>query len=318
MKYSNKLSRTRLKASCVAIGSFDGVHYGHQVLIKRMMESAHKHNVPSVVINFYPQPIVVFKKLKRDFYISTLEERIDLIEKLGVDHMITIPFTEKLGEMSAERFLRKLKRRLGLKELWVGEDFALGRERDADVHHIREIGRNLGFETHAIERVRIGGADISSTVIRELLRVGYLEGAEEFLGRPFKIYGPVIHGAARGRTLGYPTANVAISPLRVALRMGVYWTRFTVDGVTYPAATSVGTNPTFIHLENPPISIETYIIDFDGDIYDKMVSIEFKKYLRDQIFFHSLENMIDQLAEDVEVVRGLEEYVNSGAANLLT
>lgn len=220
MKYSNKLSRSRFKASCVAIGSFDGVHYGHQVLINRMLESAKALNVPSVVINFYPQPIVVFKNLQRDFYISTLKERIDQIAELGVDYMITIPFTEKLGEMSAEKFLRRLKRRLGMKELWVGEDFALGRDRDADVNHIREIGEKFGFELNAIKRVRQGGADVSSSVIRELLRVGYLEGAEEFLGRPFTIYGPVIHGAARGRTLGYPTANVAISPLRVALRMG--------------------------------------------------------------------------------------------------
>lgn len=318
MKHSNKLSRCRLKASCVAIGSFDGVHLGHQALIHQMMESAQAHNVPSVVINFFPQPIVVFKKLKRDFYITGLEERIELIEQLGVDHMITIPFTEKLGEMSAERFLKKLKRRLGMVELWVGEDFAIGRDRIAGTDEVREIGNQLGFRLNVIERVRLGGADISSSVIRELLRVGYLEGVEEFLGRPFVIHGPVIHGAARGRTLGYPTANVAFDPLRVALRMGVYWTHFSVDGVTYPAATSVGTNPTFIHLENPPISIETYIIDFDQDIYDKMVSIEFKKFLRDQIFFHSLENMVDQLAEDVEVVRGLEQYVNSGAANLLT
>lgn len=318
MKHSQKLSQCRLKASCVAIGSFDGVHIGHQVLINRMLESARAHDLPSVVINFFPQPIVVFQNRKRDFYISGLDERVELIEKLGVDHMITIPFTEKLGEMSARNFLRRLKRHLGMVELWVGEDFAIGLDRIAGVEDIRQIGEDLGFTLNAIERVRLGGADISSTVIRELLRVGYLEGAEEFLGRPFTIRGPVIHGAARGRTLGYPTANVAIDPLRVALRMGVYWTRFTVDGVTYPAATSVGTNPTFIHLENPPISIETYLIDFDGNIYDKMVSIEFKKFLRDQIFFHSLENMIEQLTEDVEVVRGLEQYVNSGAANLLT
>jgi riboflavin kinase/FMN adenylyltransferase len=318
MNYSNKLSRCHLKASCIAIGSFDGVHLGHQALIEQMKASASAHGVPSVVVNFYPQPIVILKKLKRDFYITELEERIDLISQLGVDHMVTIPFTEKLGDMTAYKFLRKLKRRLGVKEIWVGEDFALGRDRDADVEHIREIGRELDFDVFAIDRVRLGGADISSSIIRDILRVGYLEGAEQFLGRPFTIYGPVIHGAARGRTLGYPTANVAIDPLRVALRMGVYWTRFTVDGVTYPAATSVGTNPTFIHLENPPISIETYLIDFDGDIYDKMVQIEFKKFLRDQIFFHSLENMVDQLAEDVEVVRGMEQYVNSGAANLLT
>ena len=318
MIFSRELSCCQLPASCIAIGSFDGVHLGHQVLIREMIASARAQGISSVVINFYPQPIVVFRQLERDFYISEIEERKTLIEDLGTDYLITIPFTRELGQMSADEFLEQLKDSFGMKELWVGEDFALGKGRSGDVPYIKNLGEKMNFNVYAIERVRLNGEDISSSAIREALRDGDMIRAGQLLGRPFMIRGPVIHGAKRGRTIGYPTANVAVDPLRIALREGVYWTRLTVDGVTYPAATSVGTNPTFVHLENPPVSVETYILDFDEDIYDKMVQIEFRAFIRDQVVYNSVEALISQIAHDVEVVRGFEQDVNAKTANLLT
>jgi len=318
MIFSRDISCCQTGAACVAIGSFDGVHLGHQALIRAMVESAKALHVPSVVINFYPQPIVVLKQIERDFYITELEERKTLIGDLGVDYLITLPFTLALAQTSAFDFLRDLHQRFGMRELWVGEDFALGKGRSGDVTRLREIGAELGFQLFAIPHVRVGAEVVSSSLIRAALRAGDLVRAERFLGRPFIIKGTVIHGARRGHEIGYPTANVAMDAMRVALREGVYWTRFTVDGVEHTGATSVGTNPTFVHLPNPPISVETYILDFDEYIYDKMVQIEFRQFLRDQVVYSSVESLVEQIAKDVAEVRGYERNDSTRPANLLT
>lgn len=318
MIFSQDISCCQTSTACVAIGSFDGVHLGHQALIRAMVASARSQNIPSVVINFYPQPIVVFKQLMRDFYITELEERKTLIGYLGADYLITLPFTLALAQMSAFDFLKDLHERFGMRELWVGEDFALGKGRSGDVPRMREIGTELGFQLFAIPHVRVGDEVVSSSLIREALRAGDLARAERFLGRPFIIKGIVIHGARRGHEIGFPTANVAMDPLRVALREGVYWTRFTVDGVEYAGATSVGTNPTFVHLPNPPVSIETYILDFDEDIYDKMVQIEFRQFLREQVVYSSVDALVEQITKDVAEVRGYERNDSTRPANLLT
>lgn len=318
MIFSNDISCCQTSAACVAIGSFDGVHLGHQALIRAMEASASAQRIPSVVINFYPQPIVVFKQLTRDFYITELEERKTLISDLGVDYLITLPFTMDLAQTSAFDFLKDLHDRFGMRELWVGEDFALGKGRSGDVRRLREIGEELGFQLFAIPHVRVDDEVVSSSLIREALRAGDLARAERFLGRPFIFKGIVIHGARRGHEIGYPTANIAMDPMRVALREGVYWTRFTVNGVEYTGATSVGTKPTFVHRSNPPVSVETYILDFDQDIYDKMVQIEFRQFLRDQVVYSSVEALVEQIAKDVAAVRGYERNDSTRPANLLT
>jgi riboflavin kinase/FMN adenylyltransferase len=172
---------------------------------------------------------------------------------------------------------------------------------------MQEIGKTLGFEVHVIEGVKLEGEIISSSKIRQALRDGNLLAAEKMLGRNVRLIGPVVHGAHRGRTIGYPTANLEVDALQVYLRKGVYWSHLTLDGVVYPALTNVGTNPTFVHSENPPISIETYILDFDANIYDKIVKIEFLQFIRDEQTFASIAELVEQIGRDVELVRGCEE-----------
>ncbi|NSW53396.1 MAG: bifunctional riboflavin kinase/FAD synthetase [Anaerolineae bacterium] len=311
MIVSRELTCCNLPAACIAIGSFDGVHIGHQSLIRQMVDSAHTRGVPAVVVTFYPQPVVLFKNLKSNFYISSLEERRDLIEELGADYLLTLPFTYELAAVSADDFLKMLKEQLGMLELWVGEEFTLGKGREGTVERITQIGAARGFAVHAIERVQLDGEIVSSSRIRDALREGDLLNAERMLGRVFRLEGPVVHGAHRGRTIGFPTANMDIDPLRVKLQEGVYWTRLILDGISYPAVTSVGTNPTFVHTEHPPVTVETFILDFDRDIYDKIVQVEFRRYLRGQVTYTSVAGLVEQIRMDVNQVRGYEQNVQA-------
>ena len=306
MIFSRELSFCNLEASSIAIGSFDGVHLGHKTLIRKMIASAHANGFNSMVLNFYPQPVVVFRNLQSDYYITNMEERRVLIEELEPDYLVTLPFTKELATVTAEDFLAELVKRFGMKELWVGKDFALGKGREGTVERSREIGEELGFEVHAIEPIALNDEVISSSKIRQALRAGDLISAEKMLGRRIRLTGPVVHGAHRGRTIGYPTANLEVDSLQVYLRKGVYWSHLTLDGTVYPAVTSVGTNPTFVHTENPPISIETYILDFDQYIYDKIVKIEFLQFIRDEQSFTSVSELVEQIDRDVELVRGFE------------
>lgn len=242
MIFARELDCCPLPASCIAIGSFDGVHIGHQSLIRQMTSNARALGVPPVVVTFYPQPVVLFRNIKNDFYISTLPDRRSLIESLGVQAMVTLPFTRELAQVSAFEFLKQLHQHFGMLHLWVGEEFTLGSNREGTVERITEIGSQLGFTVHAIERVTLDGEIVSSGRIRDALRAGDLPLAERMLGRTFTMQGMVVHGAHRGRTIGYPTANLQVDPLLVHLRKGVYQTTLTLEGVPYPSITSVGTN----------------------------------------------------------------------------
>jgi riboflavin kinase/FMN adenylyltransferase len=278
-----------------------------------MVNSARLRGVPAMVVTFYPQPVVLFKKITRNFTISSLQDRIALMETLGVDHLLTIPFTFELASVSAADFLKTLKTRFGMIELWVGEEFTLGKDREGTVERITAIGEALDFSVHAIERVQLDGEIVSSSRIRAALREGDLFNAERMLGRRFQLDGPVVHGAHRGRTIGFPTANMEVDPLRVQLRKGVYWTHLHLNGVSYPSVTSVGTNPTFIHESNPPVTVETFILDFDQDIYDKIVQVEFLQYMRGEVSYPSADALVAQIQMDVDLVRGYEENVQAAS-----
>ncbi|MCD6476265.1 MAG: bifunctional riboflavin kinase/FAD synthetase [Anaerolineaceae bacterium] len=306
MIFFRELTSCNLEASSIAIGSFDGVHLGHRALINQMVKSAKAQKIASLVINFFPQPVVVLNNLKSDYYITNIEERRVLIEELDTDYLLTLPFTYELASLTAEEFLTQLHTRFGMQEIWLGEEFKLGRDCVRSVSEIRGIGEKLGFVVHMIGRVKLGDEIISSSKIRQALRDGELITAEKMLGRRIRLISPVVHGAHRGRTIGYPTANLEVDSSQVYLHKGVYWTSLTLEGIEYPSITSVGTNPTFVQIENPPISVETHILDFDEDIYDKIVKIEFLQFIRDEKTFNSVPELVKQIDRDVEIVRGLE------------
>ncbi|MBN2047055.1 MAG: riboflavin biosynthesis protein RibF [Anaerolineaceae bacterium] len=308
MNFSRDFSCCHLDAAWVAIGAFDGMHLGHQFLLRGMVKGAHDLGLPAVVINFYPQPTVVFRSLESDFYLTDLETRKSLIESMGVDYLITIPFTREFGQTTAEDFMRQVKDRLNVRSLWVGSDFVLGRNREGNVARLRQIGAMLNFHVEEVLPVEQAGEVISSSVIRDALRVGDIAKANRMLGRAFTLRGPVIHGAERGRTIGYPTANLGVDPLTIHLRHGVYRTHVELEGVSYSGVTNVGVNPTFVHAKNPPLSVETFILDFNQMIYDKILVVKFIQFMRSEVSFGSVDALVEAISADVDAVRGFENH----------
>lgn len=290
------------EARVVTIGTFDGVHRGHQKLIERTRERAAALGARSTVVTFEPVPASVLRPDKFAGRICTAGRKLTLLESLGPDEIVVIEFDRTLAAKSPEEFLTELKQRTGLIELWVGEGFALGRNRAGDVARIREIGQQLGFVTVAMPRVLDGTEIISSSSIRRAIEAGNVAFAAESLGRPFQVSGEVIHGAHLGREIGFPTANFFPPEGLVQLGDGIFVSLATLAGETTPrpAMTYVGTRPT---INSGVRQIETHFLDFDGDLYGQTIEVAMLEKLRDDCQFPNLDAMIDQLAIDEQHTR---------------
>lgn len=290
------------EARVVTIGTFDGVHRGHQKLIERTRERAVALGARSTVVTFEPVPASVLRPDKFAGRICTAGRKLTLLESLGPDEIVVIEFDRTLAAKSPEEFLTELKQRTGLIELWVGEGFALGRNRAGDVARIREIGQQLGFVTVAMPRVLDGTEIISSSSIRRAIEAGNVAFAAESLGRPFQVSGEVIHGAHLGREIGFPTANFFPPEGLVQLGDGIFVSLATLAGETTPrpAMTYVGTRPT---INSGVRQIETHFLDFDGDLYGQTIEVAMLEKLRDDCQFPNLDAMIDQLAIDEQHTR---------------
>lgn len=290
------------EARVVTIGTFDGVHRGHQKLIERTRERAVALGARSTVVTFEPVPASVLRPDKFAGRICTAGRKLTLLESLGPDEIVVIEFDRALAAKSPEEFLTELKQRTGLIELWVGEGFALGRDRAGDVARIREIGQQLGFVTVAMPRVLDGTEIISSSSIRRAIEAGNVAFAAESLGRPFQVSGEVIHGAHLGREIGFPTANFFPPEGLVQLGDGIFVSLATLAGETTPrpAMTYVGTRPT---INSGVRQIETHFLDFDGDLYGQTIEVAMLEKLRDDCQFPNLDAMIDQLAIDEQHTR---------------
>lgn len=290
------------EARVVTIGTFDGVHRGHQKLIERTRERAVALGARSTVVTFEPVPASVLRPDKFAGRICTAGRKLTLLESLGPDEIVVIEFDRALAAKSPEEFLTELKQRTGLIELWVGEGFALGRNRAGDVARIREIGQQLGFVTVAMPRVLDGTEIISSSSIRRAIEAGNVAFAAESLGRPFQVSGEVIHGAHLGREIGFPTANFFPPEGLVQLGDGIFVSLATLAGETTPrpAMTYVGTRPT---INSGVRQIETHFLDFDRDLYGQTIEVAMLEKLRDDCQFPNLDAMIDQLAIDEQHTR---------------
>lgn len=290
------------EARVVTIGTFDGVHRGHQKLIERTRERAAALGARSTVVTFEPVPASVLRPDKFAGRICTAGRKLTLLESLGPDEIVVIEFDRALAAKSPEEFLTELKQRTGLIELWVGEGFALGRNRAGDVARIREIGQQLGFVTVAMPRVLDGTEIISSSSIRRAIEAGNVAFAAESLGRPFQVSGEVIHGAHLGREIGFPTANFFPPEGLVQLGDGIFVSLATLAGETTPrpAMTYVGTRPT---INSGVRQIETHFLDFDRDLYGQTIEVAMLEKLRDDCQFPNLDAMIDQLAIDEQHTR---------------
>ena len=286
--------------SVVTIGVFDGVHKGHQYLIRQLVEAAHSTNRLAVVLTFFPHPDIVLRGLKGRYYLTTAEQKADLLMGLGVDCVVTQPFNETTRQIRAADFVDQLIKHLQLRALWVGSDFAMGYKREGNVPFLTQQGVDKGFSLEVIDLLANTGGIISSTKIREALQAGDVTQAREWLGRGYEVVGEVVRGAQRGRELGFPTANLAVWEEQIIPVNGIYAGWATVGGERFMAATSVGVRPTF---DEQDITVEPYLLDFDRDIYGQQLTLSFETRLRDELRFNGIEALIEQIQADVETSR---------------
>ncbi len=290
----------------VTVGAYDGVHLGHRRLIAAVREQAEQAGAASAVVTFDKHPASVVRPDSAPALLTDLDQKLELLATTGVDCSVVVHFDEARAHESAEDFVQSvLVDCLAVRQVVVGHDFHFGHNRAGDVALLVRMGEKLGFEVEGVELfgVRDGDAAVSSTRVRRLLSVGDVAGAAALLGRDHEVRGVVVHGDARGRELGYPTANVAV-PAEIALPAdGVYRGWFQGDdGARRPAALSLGRRPTF-YVDADLSLLEAHLLDFDGDLYDQHARVGFGARLRGQMRFDSVDDLIAQMGRDVEATR---------------
>lgn len=292
--------------SVVTIGNFDGVHSGHRVLLRAVVDLARDTGRSAVAVTFEPHPLAVLQPERAPLAISTLADRLDVLEEIGLDAVVVLAFTLELAAMSPRDFVRDVfVRGLHARAVVVGRDTRFGARNAGDVDTLRELGKEFGFEVRVQQDVGDDGR-YSSTRVRTDLRAGDVTTAARILGRPHSVTGMVVHGAQRGRELGYPTANLAQDATGFVPADGVYagWlVRTERGGERLPAAISVGTNPTF---DGTQRTVEAYVLDrTDLDLYDEVVTVAFTQRLRGNVRFESVDELIVQMGRDVQQARRL-------------
>jgi riboflavin kinase/FMN adenylyltransferase len=300
------LENIHLQRTWLTIGSFDGVHLGHQAILERIVAGARRGGNRSVVLTFHPHPAVILGKRQGAFYLTSPEEKAEYLDEKGVDCLITHPFNRQVASLSAREFVSRLHGHLGFTRLCVGNDFALGRNREGNIPALKLLGDELGFEVEVMPAVTLDQKVVSSSWVRNALAEGDLATVERLLGRPFRVSGEVIHGDGRGKSLGFPTANMEIWEEHALPMSGVYacWAR--IEGEEYPAVTNVGFRPTF---ENQPTrpQVETHLLDFDQNLYHRRISLSFLTFLRGEQRFASVQDLVDQVQKDIQRARTILE-----------
>ncbi len=285
--------------TAVSVGNFDGVHLGHKFLIERLKEEAQKRELKTVILSFYPHPLKVLAPKQLPCELTNLEEKIDMLETLGIDYAIFLRFDEKFSLMKAEDFVRYiLYNRLNTKFLLVGYDWRFGYRREGEIELARELGEKLGFEVSSVEPFRLNDHIVSSTLIRRLLHSGRLEEARVYLGRSYWVRRKVIKGDGRGTIIGIPTANLEGTE-NLCLKEGVY---AVIVEDNFLGVANYGYRPTFNGRKKV---LEVHLLDFKGDIRGKKVKVEFVKFLREEIKFNSVEELKKQVKQDIELARSV-------------
>jgi riboflavin kinase/FMN adenylyltransferase len=298
MQHYWSLDGVALQDAWLTIGSFDGVHLGHQAILRQLTAGAHAESAPAVVLTFHPHPAVVLRNRRGPFYLSTPEERAALLSEMGVDVVITHPFNRDIAALTAWEFMSRLQRHLGLKRLCIGHDFALGRGREGDFAALERLGLEFGYTVNSLVAVERDGQVISSSMIRAALAEGDVAGANRMLGRPYQVRGIVIHGDGRGRTIGIPTANLEIWAERALPKVGVYACLAYVDGRKWKAVTNVGYRPTFDGQMFEPL-VETHLLGYDQDLYTREIVLSFVERLRDEKRFAGVQELVEQIRRDI-------------------
>ena len=285
------------KNTLLTIGVFDGVHLGHKYLISKLKKSAEQENLLSVVVTFRQHPLEVLAPETVLPYLTNCEEKVELLKAEGVDIVVPLTFTHELAGLTAREFTQLLKKHLRMRGLVVGPDFTLGKNREGTISVLRELGREMDFNIVMIAAMNFFGEVISSTAIRKYLQEGDLKNVSKLLGRTFSLHGTVVRGDGRGRTLGFPTANLEVDSVQSLLPEGVYATWIHIGDETYPSVTNIGKRPTFGSNDR---TVETYVIDFSGDLYDRELKIDIVDLLRGETKFNNTDELKQQILDDIE------------------
>jgi len=302
MKTFNHLDQINepFKHAVITIGNFDGVHIGHQALFHEAIEKAEAIDGTSVAMTFEPHPLRVMRQNNHPPLITLYEQKSELIERTGIDVLICVPFTLEFAALSAEQFVRDLLvRKIGMKAIVVGQDYSFGKNRQGDLDLLKSFGPEYGFEVIVagwIKSARALAERISSTRIRQLVTDGRMERAEKMLGRNYQIRGKVVTGRDRGgKVLGIPTANINLHD-ELCPKTGIYAVTVECEGQQHRGVANIGYSPTF---EDHEFTVEVHILDFNANIYDKKIRVNFIKRIRDEIKFANISELIDQIKIDI-------------------
>ena len=307
-QYQSASTYNNDRPSVVTIGTFDGVHVGHKAILNRLVSTAKKEGLESVLLTFFPHPRMVLQTDSNIKLINTLSEKKELLEEIGLDHLVIHPFTHAFSRLTALEYVRDiLVNKLHAKKIIIGYDHRFGRNRNANIDDLREYGKTYGFEVLEISAQELDDVAISSTKIRNALKAGDIETANNYLGYPFMVSGNVVKGKALGRTMQYPTANLQLDETyKLIPKNGVYIVRSIIDDKVVFGITSIGTNPTVGGTQK---TIETFFLDLDKDLYGKKLKIEFLSHVRDEETFESLEELKDAIQNDETIAREfLKQY----------
>lgn len=283
----------------LTVGTFDGVHAGHRAIIDTVVDKANERNARSVLVTFDPHPRNIINPGDDGIkLLTTLQERCEILEELGIDRMIVIPFDRDFSLLSSEEFIRDvIHKQIGVSEFVIGYDHHFGRNREGTIETIEKLGKELNFDSYVVSKREVGEKTVSSTAIRKAISLdGNVEEAAEFLQRPYRLNGTVVHGDKRGKEIGFPTANIKPEHInKIIPKDGVYAVKVRINGEWFEGMMNIGTRPTF---DGTKQTLEVNLFEFDQDVYGKEVQVRFYKRIRDEKKFDGKEELVRQLEND--------------------
>ena len=300
----NLKNYTEKTAKVLSLGMFDGVHLGHVSIINQLKEIAQKYDLETAILTFWPHPRKVFNPNDELHLLNTLEEKIALLEKAGIEVVFLQEFDENFRNLTGEEFIEQiLVEKLNVKHVIIGYDHVFGKNKSGNFDLLQQLSEKLGYNVAQLKAVKEGDFNISSTKIRNCLGNGNIIGANKMLGYHYSVSGKVVDGKKLGRTIGYPTANLEINELKLLPKKGAYIVEVSVKNKFYKGMLSIGTNPT---VNGEKLTVEVYILDFNEDIYGEEITVKFRDFLHEEIKFESLEKLIERLDEDKRLTEEFE------------
>lgn len=302
--YKNFSDYTSHRPLALSLGMFDGVHIGHKSIIDELKKTGQEKDLETAILTFWPHPRFVFNPDEDLKLLNTLDEKTVLMEKYGIQNLFLKEFDAGFRNLTGEEFVRQiLVDALHVKYLIIGYDHSFGKNKSGNFELLQKLSGELGFEVEQMEAINIHENNISSTKIRKALLTGNIREANEMLGYSYSVSGTVVHGKKIGRTIGYPTANIETDSIKLLPKKGAYIVEVFVQGKHYKGMLSVGTNPT---VNGEKLTVEVYILDFEGDIYGKDITVRFRDFLHDEIKFEGMDKLIERLDEDKRLTEEFE------------